>query len=62
MTITVDGEQTQILRDILEGTLIQLRIESARADMHDFRELLHHRERAVEKLLDQIPPVKSQPS
>ena len=62
MTIIVDGEQTQFLRDVLEGTLIQLRIESARADMHDFRELLHRRERIVEKLLDQIRPVMSQAS
>jgi hypothetical protein len=62
MTIIVDGEQTQFLRDILEGTLIQLRIEIARADMHDFRKLLHHRERIVEKLLDQIRPVMSQAS
>lgn len=54
MTLTVDQEQAQILGEILERTLTQLRIESSRADVHDYREMLHHRERVVEGLLGQL--------
>lgn len=54
MTLTLDREQLQVVREILEGTLIQLRIESARADMSGFREMLHCRERLVEKTLQQL--------
>jgi hypothetical protein len=53
MTVTLDQEQSRVLREILEGTLTQLRLESARADSHDFREILHRRERIVTSLLSQ---------
>lgn len=55
MMLTLDREQSQVLREILEGALTQLRVESARADSHDFREILHHRERVVTALLEQLP-------
>jgi len=54
MTVTLDQEQSRVLREILEGTLAQLRLESARADSHDFREILHRRERIVTSLLAQF--------
>ncbi len=54
MMLTLDREQSQVLREILEGALTQLRVESARADSHDFREILHRRERVVSALLDQL--------
>jgi hypothetical protein len=54
MMLNVDREQAQVLREILEGTLAQLRIESARADSHDFREMLHRRERVVDAVLQQL--------
>ena len=54
MQDTLDTEQTQVLREMLENTLTQLRIESARADAHDFREMLHHREEVVEKVLNKL--------
>jgi hypothetical protein len=54
MMLTLDREQSRVLREILEGSLTQLRLESARADSHDFRELLHRREQAVTALLAQL--------
>ena len=51
--LTLDRDQTEVLREILEAALKELRIESARADTHDFREKLHKRERIVESLLAQ---------
>lgn len=54
MVLTIDREQAQVLGEILERELTQLRIESSRADAHDFREMLHHRERVVEALLGQL--------
>ena len=54
MTVTLDREQARILTEILEASLNQLRIESARTDSHDYRAALHVRERAVEALLVQL--------
>jgi hypothetical protein len=51
MTVTFDRETAQVLREILESALRELRFESARADIHAFREKLHKRERVVEKIL-----------
>ena len=54
MLINVDPNESQVLREILQGALSQLRIESARTDSHDFRVGLHQRERVVEALLAKI--------
>jgi len=54
MVITFDTHETEVLREILASALTQLRIESARADSHDFREALHARERIVEAMLRRI--------
>ena len=54
MQVNLDTEQAQVLREMLENTLTQLRVESARADSHDFREMLHHREEVVEKVLNKL--------
>lgn len=54
MQVNLDTEQTQVLREMLENTLTQLRVESARADSHDFREMLHHREEIVESMLTKL--------
>ena len=54
MQVSLDIEQAQVLREMLENTLTQLRVESARADSHDFREMLHHREEVVESMLTKL--------
>ena len=58
MLISIDSYQATVLREILASALTQLRIESARTDTHDFREMLHDRERIVEAILDKLgePP------
>ncbi|MGE5184996.1 MAG: hypothetical protein ACM31C_23165 [Acidobacteriota bacterium] len=43
-----------MVREILQSALHELRLESARADAHDFREQLHRRERIVESVLAQL--------
>ena len=55
MMLIVDIDQARVLREVLESNLIQLRIESARADMGPFREQLQERERLLEHMLDQMP-------
>jgi len=54
MQVIIDREQASVLREILQASLTQLRVESARTDTHDFREALHVRERVVEALLLQL--------
>jgi hypothetical protein len=58
MQVNLDTEQTQVLREMLENTLTQLRVESARADSHEFREMLHRRERVIDEVLNQLEPVE----
>ena len=54
MQVNLDIEQANVLREMLENTLTQLRVESARADSHDFRAMLHHREGVVEAMLTKL--------
>ena len=54
MQLTLDPDQVSVLREILQGSLTELRFESARADSHDYREVLHRRERMVEDMLVQL--------
>ena len=54
MTLQLETDQIAVLREILQSTMQQLRIESARTDAHDYRELLHERERVVETVLSQL--------
>jgi len=54
MVLTLDQEQSQVLREMLQGAVTQLLLESARADSHDFREILHRRERIVTAVLAQL--------
>ena len=55
MMLDLDRSQADVVREILEAQLRQLRIESARTDTHAFRELLHERERVVEAVLRKLP-------
>ncbi len=54
MMFQIDPTQAEILGEILQSALTQLRLESARADTHDFRAALHARERVVEALLAKL--------
>lgn len=54
MNVSLDNEQLEQVRVTLQHALTELRIESARADTHDFREMLHHREDLLEQVLAKI--------
>jgi hypothetical protein len=54
MNVSLDREQVELVRDTLQHALTELRIESARADSHDFRVMLHHREDVLEQVLAKI--------
>ena len=54
MYVSLDTEQAELLRQTLQHTLTELRVESARADAHAFREMLHHREDVVEAVLAKL--------
>jgi hypothetical protein len=54
MQLALDCDQTEVLREILEHELTELRFESARADVHEYRERLHGRERIVVSLLEEL--------
>jgi hypothetical protein len=54
MYVAFDHEQVDLLCETVQHALKELRIESARADSHDFREMLHHREAVLEQVLAKI--------
>ena len=54
MYVALDQQQTQTLREILEAELKHLRNETARADSHDFREMLYQREAVIEQVLTKL--------
>jgi hypothetical protein len=54
MQLSLEHDQVAVLREILTSAVTQLRIESSRTDTHDFRELLHQRERLVEAILAKL--------
>lgn len=56
MYVNLDQEQAQVLREMLQNTLTQLRIETARTDSHDFRKMLQHREDVVASLISALSP------
>jgi hypothetical protein len=61
MQIDVDRQQATVLRDVLETELSHLRIASARADSHDFRESVYARENVIEALLAKLPQTPERP-
>jgi hypothetical protein len=54
MQIAVDTQHARVLREVLEAQLKTLRIESARADSHNYRLELHNREHVIEDVLAQL--------
>jgi hypothetical protein len=54
MYVSFNPEQVDLVRQVLQHALTELRVESARADAHAFREMLHHREDVVEAVLAKL--------
>jgi hypothetical protein len=54
MYVAFDQTQAEILREVLDSCKRELVLEIARADSHDYREMLIKRERVVEQLLSKL--------
>lgn len=54
MYVALDNQQAEILRELITSQLKTLRTETARADSHDYREMLHRREAVLEQLLSKL--------
>ena len=54
MEITLDRDERQILRTILENELSDLRMEMADTDRKEFRDLLSRRKAVLQKVVDAL--------
>lgn len=54
MQIDIDSEQAQLLREILQSNIKELKIESARTDSPRYRDGLHHREALAAMILEKL--------
>jgi hypothetical protein len=54
MYVALDTQQTEVLREVLDSSLKQLRTESAHTDSREFRDMLHRRERILEQLVSKL--------
>lgn len=54
--LDLNDEEQQILSDLLEEYIGDLRMEVADTDSSDYREMLKHRERVLKKLLAVVRP------
>jgi hypothetical protein len=56
MEFTLTEHETELLRDLLEGHLPELRRQVARTEKHDLRHPLAERQELVERLLARLTP------
>ena len=54
MMVSIDSSEVKLLREMLQSSLRQLRIESSRTDSHDFRIELKARGRILEGLIAKL--------
>ncbi len=54
MEITLDRDERQILRTILENELSDLRMEMADTDRKEFRDILGRRKAVLEKVVEAL--------
>jgi hypothetical protein len=57
MQLALTEEETEILRDLLDAYLPELKREVARTDRHSLRHALVQRQELVERLLEQLGTV-----
>lgn len=55
MTLTLSDHEAELLRDLLEGHLPELRREVARTERQELRRLMAERRDLVERLLERLP-------
>ena len=53
--VKLSPEDAVVLREILVDYLSDLRMEISATDLMDFRENLKHRERVLNRVVDQLP-------
>ena len=56
MRLELSNAEERILREVLESTLSDLRMEMADTDSKDFRDTLKERKRVLEKVLAAMGP------
>ena len=54
-TLKLDREELVTLKKVLETDIAQLRVEIRRTNTSEFRELLKHKEKILEKIHSAIP-------
>ena len=59
MMVSIESQEAKLLREMLQSSLRQLRIESSRADSHDFRIELNARGRILERLITKLSEEQS---
>jgi hypothetical protein len=57
MQLALTDQETEILRDLLDAYLPDLKREVARTERHSLRHALVQRQELVERLLEQLGPV-----
>jgi hypothetical protein len=59
--IDLTTDEIEVLRDVLQSYLSDLRMEIADTDRMDFREMLKERKRILVKVLDALPTTTESP-
>lgn len=54
MQMELDEGDAEIMRDVLDHTLRELRMEISQTDNHRWKKDLHHREDRIRAMLDQV--------
>jgi hypothetical protein len=53
-SLTLSAEERELLQNVLQETISELRMEIADTDSHDYRTMLHHREDLLKLLLGRL--------
>ena len=61
ISLTLSAEERDLLQDVLNETISDLRMEIADTDSHEFRARLHHREELLKQLLSRLPADEEAP-
>lgn len=59
--IDLTTDEIEVLRDVLDSYLSDLRMEIADTDRMGFREMLKHRKRIIAKVLEALPSTAESP-
>lgn len=57
--LDIDTEETEDLREFLQGCLDSLKVEVAHTDHRAFRDMLKQKERVVQRVLEKLQQAKN---